>query len=131
MKNTKINKFIIFIATLLLITLTLLPTIALAGGLELITAVPTGQEGKIRTIGGMILGVVQVIGVAVAVIILVVLAMKYMTASPGEKADIKKSAFIYVVGALLLFGGVAFLNIIQSAGRSIERDTAGSSWFGI
>ncbi len=50
----------------------------------------------------------------VAVAMLVVLAIKYISAAPAEKADIKKSAFIYVVGALLLFGGVAVLNIIQN-----------------
>lgn len=83
-----------------------------------------GSAGTgIENVSNMILGIVQIIGVAVAVIMLVVLAIKYLSAAPGEKAEIKKSAFIYVIGALLLFGGVAFLNIIQRAGEELETTT--------
>ena len=83
-----------------------------------------GSAGTgITNVSDMILGIVQIIGVAVAVIMLVVLAIKYLSAAPGEKAEIKKSAFIYVIGALLLFGGVAFLNIIQRAGEELETTT--------
>lgn len=80
-------------------------------------------ESGIMNVSNMILGIVQVIGVAVAVIMLVVLAIKYISAAPAEKGDIKKSAFVYVIGALLLFGGVAVLNIIQRAGEELETTT--------
>ena len=84
-----------------------------------------GSAGTgITNVSDMILGIVQIIGVAVAVIMLVVLAIKYLSAAPGEKAEIKKSAFIYVIGALLLFGGVAFLQIIQNAGNELQDATA-------
>ena len=32
---------------------------------------------------------------------LIVLAMKYMMSAPGERADIKKHAVVYVVGAVV------------------------------
>lgn len=84
-----------------------------------------GSAGTdIMDVSELILGVVQVIGVAVAVIMLVVLAIKYISAAPSEKGDIKKSAFVYVIGAFLLFGGVAVLNIIQRAGQDLEDTTA-------
>lgn len=89
-----------------------------------ITASDSDAAGVIQDISGTILGIVQVVGVAVAVIMLVVLAIKYISAAPSEKADIKKSAFIYIIGALLLFGGVALLNIIQNAGADLEDATA-------
>ena len=89
-----------------------------------ITASDSDAAGVIQDISGTILGIVQVVGVAVAVIMLVVLAIKYISAAPSEKADIKKSAFIYIIGALLLFGGVALLNIIRDAGADIEDATA-------
>ncbi len=81
-------------------------------------------ETGIMNVSNMILGIAQVIGVAVAVIMLVILAIKYISAAPSEKGDIKKSAFVYVIGALLLFGGVAVLNIIQRAGEELEDTTA-------
>lgn len=76
------------------------------------------------TIINIVLGVVKVVAVGIAVIMLVVLAIKYMTAAPGEKADIKKSAFTYVIGALLLFGGAAVLQMIQYAGDQAANTTA-------
>ena len=45
---------------------------------------------------------------------LAVLAMKYMSAAPGEKATIKKHAAVYIVGAIVLFGAAGILNIIET-----------------
>ena len=75
-----------------------------------------------NAISNIVIGVIQVVGVAVAVIMLVVLAIKYVAAAPSEKADIKKSAYIYVVGAILLFGGVWILGMIQGAADTIGND---------
>lgn len=61
-----------------------------------------------------ILGIVQVIGVAVAVIMLIVLAIKYISAAPGDKAEIKKHAVVYIVGAVVLFGASGLLGIIKN-----------------
>lgn len=69
---------------------------------------------KAKSIGNTILGIVQIVAGFAAVILLIVLAIKYMTASPEGKADIKKTAVIYVVGAALLFGASAILGAIQS-----------------
>ena len=69
---------------------------------------------KAKSIGNTILGIVQIVAGFAAVILLIVLAIKYMTASPEGKADIKKTAIIYVVGAALLFGASAILGAIQS-----------------
>ena len=42
-----------------------------------------------------------------------------MTASPEGKAEIKKSAVIYVVGAVLVFAAGLILGIISSTGNTI------------
>lgn len=65
------------------------------------------------------IGVIQVVGISVAVIMLVILAIKYLSAAPSEKAEIKKSAIIYVVGAILLFGGAWILGMIQNASDTL------------
>ena len=36
-----------------------------------------------------------------------------MSAAPGEKAEIKKSAVVYVVGAIVLFAVTGLLTIIE------------------
>lgn len=87
---------------------------------------PTQFTGKssdgskqLSSFGNIVLGMVQVVAVAVAVIMLVVLGVKYMSAAPGEKADIKKGAVLYIVGAILLFGASGVLGIIKSLGESL------------
>lgn len=64
--------------------------------------------------------VFQVAAVGTAVIMLIVLAIKYMVASPGDKADIKKSATIYIVGAVVLFASGAILGIIRNFAKNIS-----------
>jgi type IV secretory pathway VirB2 component (pilin) len=71
-------------------------------------------------ITGQILGVVQVIGVAVAVIMLIVLAIKYISAAPNDKAEIKKHAVVYVVGAVVLFAASGIIGIIRGFAEQIQ-----------
>ena len=55
----------------------------------------------------------------VAITMLLVLAMKYMSAAPSEKADIKKHAVVYVVGAVVMFAASGLLTIIGNFASSI------------
>ena len=75
---------------------------------------------QIKNVSEIFLGIIQVVAVAVAVIMLVVLAIKYMTAAPGEKADVKKSLVVYVIGALVLFAGAGILNLIQTIADDVN-----------
>ena len=80
----------------------------------------TGTVDKVNTISGTIITSIRIIGVAVAVVMLLVVAMKYMTAAPGDKADIKKSAIQYVVGAIVLFAVTGILGIIGKFSTAIK-----------
>lgn len=62
---------------------------------------------------------------ATAVILLIILAIKYMQAAPGEKADIKKSAVVYVIGAVILFGAVGIMETIKQFSASINNTVTG------
>lgn len=61
-----------------------------------------------------IINIVKIVATGVAIIMLTVLAIKYMSAAPGDKADIKKHAVVYVVGAVVLFGAAGILQIIEA-----------------
>lgn len=78
-------------------------------------------DTKIKNIVATVITVVRVVGVAVAIVMLLVVAMKYMTAAPGEKADIKKSAVVYVVGAVILFAVTGILGIINTFSSNITK----------
>ncbi len=79
----------------------------------------TNATKTVRSVLGTILVAVQIVAMTVAVVILLVLAMKYMAAAPGEKADIKKSFFVYVVGAVVVFGAIGILRVIEMASHAI------------
>ena len=73
--------------------------------------VTSGATDSANKIIGTVISAARIIGVCFAVVMLLTIAMKYMTAAAGDKADIKKSAVAYVVGAVVLFGAT---NIIAS-----------------
>jgi len=79
------------------------------------TGTSTNGSKEVGNFLAIVLGIVQTIAMAVAVIMLAILAIKYFTSSAQDKAEIKKSATAYVLGAVLLFGGVWILNIIKAA----------------
>lgn len=80
----------------------------------------SGAAKSVNNILGAILTVVQVVGTGVAVIMLVVLAIKYISAAPGDKADIKKHAVVYVVGAVVLFAASGILQIVKNFASNIS-----------
>lgn len=62
---------------------------------------------------GKILGIVKVIAVAFATGMLLYVGIKYTMASANEKADLKKGSISYVIGAVIIFGCTAILNVVQ------------------
>ena len=86
----------------------------------------TGAADSVNSMIGAILTVAQVIGVGVAVIMLIVLAIKYISAAPGDKADIKKHAVVYVVGAVVLFAASGILGIIKNFAGNVSASGGGA-----
>ena len=79
----------------------------------------TGAASSVNKIIQSIITIVQVVGVGVAIIMLIVLAIKYISAAPGDKAEIKKHAVVYVVGAIVLFAASGLLGIIKNFASAI------------
>lgn len=77
------------------------------------THTATGS-GAVQTIIGMVLDVVRLIGASIAVIMLMTIGAKYMVASSGDRADIKKYAFNYVIGAVILFAASGILTALKN-----------------
>jgi len=69
---------------------------------------------SVNNMAGAVISITKVICAGVAIIMITVIAMKYMLAAPSEKADIKKHAVVYVVGAIVMFAATAILQIIQN-----------------
>ena len=91
--------------------------------IEKLTNATAEDNNKLLTtaqkLGGTFLTIFKVVGVGIALIMLIVLAMKYMLAAPGDKADIKKHAVIYIVGAICLFGASGIMQIIGNLSKNL------------
>ena len=117
MKMSKKTIFRILSIALLVVTIAMaIQNVAFAA--DMIDYDPAAKPGdtsdKFGEILNIILGIVQVIGIAIAVIMLVVLAIKYISAAPSDKADIKKSATAYIIGAVVLFAASGIIQIIKN-----------------
>ena len=67
---------------------------------------------------GMGINIIRVVATGVAVIMLSYIGIKYMMAAPDQKAEFKKSATIYVLGAILIFAAGNILTIIVNFATS-------------
>lgn len=82
----------------------------------------SGAKNSAQNIIGALINIIQIIGTGVAIIMLIVLAIKYISAAPGDKAEIKKHAVVYVVGAIVLFAATGILQIIKSFASNISAE---------
>lgn len=80
----------------------------------------SNASNSVNNIVSSVITIARIVGITVAIVMLLVVAMKYMSAAPGEKADIKKSAVVYVVGAVVLFAVTGILGIINSFSSNIK-----------
>ena len=74
-----------------------------------------GVQSNEGIVGGIkkVIGIIQVIGTGVSIIMVTVLGIKYILASVEEKAEIKKMAMPILVGAFLLFSATNIIVIVE------------------
>lgn len=65
------------------------------------------------TAQNMVLGLVQVIGYIVSVLMVTIIGIKYIFTSPDGKAEVKKQLIPFLIGALLLFSGTVLVSTIS------------------
>lgn len=63
---------------------------------------------------GVILGIINVIGVVCSVIALIIIGIKYMFGSLEEKAEYKKTIWTYILGMFLLIAATTIPNIMYN-----------------
>lgn len=75
----------------------------------------TGEEygKKVTEVLGIVLTVVRTIGISTALLMMMVLGCKYMLASAGERAEIKKHATTYVIGAIVLVASAGIADLLM------------------
>lgn len=77
------------------------------------------DTGDMTTVAGNIVNIITWVGIIVAIIVLLVLGIKYMMGSAAEKAEYKKTMIPYLIGAILLFAAVNLASWIVGIANSI------------
>ena len=86
------------------------------------TVTPNQQAtgaASIVSASNSIVGVIQVVGYVVAIVMLIIIGIKYITSSPEGKAEVKKTALFYVLGAVLIAGAATIVGVIFNFGTEI------------
>lgn len=105
---------IINIIAIFIIFIGLMTTTCKARDITIITGASNGIiNGAAKGFIGKVAGFIQAVAAGVATAMLFMLAIKYMTASATEKADVKQHVVMYVIGALCLYAGVAIVELIK------------------
>ena len=111
------KKQVKIITTILMILAILCSLANIVFGSAIITSLSGDKTTAITStgmtnLGGKIIGTIQVLGIIIAIVVLLVLGIKYMVGSAEEKAEYKKTMMPYVVGALLIFAASTIVIIL-------------------
>lgn len=116
MKNKKIKRILKIIFVLMIIFIsTAQYAYAWTPDYNKVESYTAGNTGNViyKTMGTVI-NIVSIAGAGIAIIMLIVLGVRYMnTTHPADKAEVKKQIPAYVTGAVILFSASAILKILQ------------------
>lgn len=114
--NKKILKIIILIFIIIALNITSISFAFSPGDLKPEANINTTE---ITNMGSTIATVVRTVGIIVAVIVLMIIGIKYMMGSVEEKAEYKKTMIPYVIGVVLLAGAVTIATVVVDISNGI------------
>lgn len=79
----------------------------------------TGAAGLNRVFSG-ILWIIIAVGMVSGIIMIAIIGVKYIWESPEGKADLKKQAIPFLVGAVLLIGGSTLVKFAINVASSLN-----------
>ena len=130
MKNLPISKLIFsLIAMILIINILFMPTSNALGDIlsqgkdfiEKGNSVSTVlNEQQLIDTSNSIYNILLGVAIGIAVIVAMVLGIKFMMASAGEKGKLKEALIPFVVGCIVVFGSFAIWKVIIILGNNAE-----------
>ena len=78
------------------------------------------QPSEVINLGKTIVTIMQTVGIVVAVVVLLIIGIKYMIGSAEEKAEYKKTMIPYIVGAILIFASTTIVNVVYNLANSFN-----------
>ena len=79
----------------------------------------------LESVGTSLVDIITTVGIIVAVIVLLIIGIKYLMGSASEKAEYKKTMIPYLVGAVIIFGASAIAKAVIAMSESIAGAAGG------
>lgn len=110
--------FNIFLVVIMALTIVImLDNVVFASDLTQIaqqTQIGESLKTEAAPVGNRVIKVMKIIGMIAAVMVLMLVGIKFMVGSVEEKAEYKQTAIIYIVGAILLFATPQLVDFIYN-----------------
>ena len=123
MKN-KLKKVLIMIIYFILLS-SCLSNIVIGSGeqynIEVFDNFNNPIQNSSNNISANVITVVRIIAVTIAIVMLLAVAMKYMTSAPGDREDIKKHAISYLIGASIIFGVTGIIEFLIELSNVVDK----------
>ena len=74
----------------------------------------SNATSEVSSFIGSTINIIQVVGAGFSILMLVILGIRWIYASPSGKAEIAKSSRYYILGAILIFSAVGLLQIVKT-----------------
>ena len=125
-KKTLVKVLTIVLTIVVMLTIAVLPSFAITAKIGQVStgaqsAIEGSETNKLAEVGGKIVGILQVLGMVIAIVVLLILGIKYMTGSAEEKAEYKKTMVPYAVGAVIVFVATTLVNVIYNAATAVTK----------
>ena len=76
---------------------------------------------KVQNVMKACISIVRIVGMCIAVTLLLVVAIKYMSAAPSEKANIKGQLITFAIGAIVVVASTSILELVRKFAQSIGK----------
>lgn len=120
MKKNIIKIVFCLIVILMVVCITTVSATSIIGQLDSNKNESTDASDSVKNTGIVIIKVIKISGTGIAVLMLLYIAIKYMMVSPTEKAEFKKTALIYVVGAIVLFAAPRLVELVMDLAQDVS-----------
>ena len=120
MKRNIIRIAFCLIIILSIICITTVSATSIIGELDSNKNNMTDAGKTVGETGKTIVAAIKIIGTGIAILMLLYIAIKYMTVAPSEKAEFKKTAVVYAIGAVVLFAAPRLVELVMDVSQGLS-----------
>lgn len=84
----------------------------------------TNVSNSVKSTGQTVLGVLNIVATGTAIVMLLYIAIKYMISAPDAKAEYKKTATMYAIGAVIIFIAPKLARMVINMSQNITGNLA-------